>query len=58
VAGLGGLAWIREVLLPFRPPFRKIWTVSDQSKRLGFLDEFTREFQPPTARRSVRAASS
>jgi hypothetical protein len=44
-AGLGGLAWIREVLLPFRLRFRKLWTVGDQSKRLGFLEEFTREFQ-------------
>jgi hypothetical protein len=43
--GLGGLAWIREILLPFNRRFRKLWSVNDQSKRLGFLDEFAREFR-------------
>lgn len=46
VVGLGGGGWIyKQVFMPFRLQFKKLYNIKDQSKRIGFLDEFTKEFE-------------
>jgi Cdc6-like AAA superfamily ATPase len=42
--GVGGVSLLR-LLLPFRLRFKKLYTIRDQSQRIGFIDEFTREFK-------------
>lgn len=43
--GIGGtLAWFVRMMVPFHLQFRRLYETKDQSKRLGFLDEFTSEF--------------
>jgi hypothetical protein len=44
--GLGGGTLLAgKIFLPFRLQFKKLYDVKDQSKRIGFIDEFTKEFK-------------
>ncbi|WP_455219863.1 KAP family P-loop NTPase fold protein, partial [Kaarinaea lacus] len=46
VLGLGGGGLLyKQVFMPFRLQFKKLYNIKDQSKRIGFLDEFTKEFE-------------
>jgi KAP family P-loop domain len=45
IGTLGGIIWAVNILWPFRLNFVHYFQTSDQSRRVGFIDEFTREFR-------------
>jgi hypothetical protein len=42
---LGGILWAVNILWPFRVRFSHFFQATDQSSRVGYIDEFTREFR-------------
>ncbi|MCG8455797.1 MAG: KAP family NTPase, partial [Holophagales bacterium] len=43
--GIRGVPWLASLFQPFRLRFEKLFQTTDYSARVGFLDEFGREFQ-------------
>ncbi len=42
---VGWAVWLYKMSKPFRLQFKKLYEVEDQSKRVGFIEDFSREFK-------------
>jgi hypothetical protein len=45
IGTLGGILWAVNILWPFRLRLSHFFQATDQSSRVGYIDEFTREFR-------------